>query len=133
MKKDLPTPEKLLRQYCKTIPEWPSNWAISSKQDPAVGQDIVSEMIPFLIDLIQKGRAKGTIKKYASYLAALGGELIRCLNQDDTERKLSARQLILKYIDNEGGPYWKHASDDLDHERYDSVCRCLYKFMTNQP
>lgn len=131
MKKDLAAPDELLIQYCKTIPKWPANWAISSKQDPAIGQKIVSEMTPFLIDRIKKGRAKSTIKIYAGYLAVLGGELIRCLNQDETERKLSAKQLILKHISESGGPYWRHARDQIDHSKYDSVCKMFYKFLIN--
>lgn len=94
-----------------------------------IGQSIVEEMTPFLVDRIQKGRAKSTIRIYAGYLCALGGELIRQINYDEVERKLSAKQLILKYVDDEGGPYWRHAYDELDHQRYDSVCRCLYKFL----
>lgn len=121
-------PYELLSQYCKTIPEWPKDWAIA-KEDVAIGQSIVEEMTPFLVDRIQKGRAKSTIKIYAGYLSALGGELIRSLNEDEDERKLSAKQLILKHVDDEGGPYWRHAYDDLDHRRYDSVCRCLCKFL----
>jgi hypothetical protein len=81
---------------------------------------------------IQKGRAKSTIKIYAGYLWALGGELIRKINEVEDERKLSAKQLILKHISESGGPYWRHARDGLDHEKYDSVCKGLYKFMTNQ-
>ncbi len=124
-------PEKLLCQYCKTIPEWPKSWAIAN-QDTAIGHAIVKELVAFLVDRIQKGRAESTIKMYAGYLWALGGELIRQINYSDVERKLSAKQLILKYVNAEGGPYWRHARDELDHEKYDSVCKGLYKFMTNQ-
>ena len=75
-------------------------------------------------------RAKKTIRTYAGYLWALGGELIRQINEYENERELSARDLILKYIDNSGGPYWRHAYTEEDHEKYDSVCRQLFKFMT---
>lgn len=125
-------PYDLLSQYCKTIPEWPKSWAIA-KEDVAIGQSLVEEMTPFLADRIRKGRAKSTIKIYAGYLWALGGELIRNINEDEDKRKLSAKQLILKHISESGGPYWRHARDGLDHEKYDSVCKGLYKFMTNQP
>lgn len=122
-------PDELLSQYCKTIPEWPQSWAIAN-QDTVIGHALVQEIVPFLIDRIKQGRAKNTIKIYAGYLWALGGELIRQINDDEAERKLSAKQLILKYISDDGGPLWRHARDDLDHQRYDAVCRGLYKFMT---
>jgi hypothetical protein len=123
------TPDELLSQYCKAIPEWPHSWAIAN-QDTVLGHSIVQEIVPFLIDRIKQGRAKNTIKIYAGYLWALGGELIRHINEDEAERKLSAKQLILKHVSNDGGPFWRHARDDLDHQRYDAVCRGLYKFMT---
>jgi hypothetical protein len=28
-----------------------------------------------------------------------------------------------------GGPYWRHASSEEDQQRYDSVCRALYRFL----
>ena len=118
----------LLLQYCNHINDWPGGWAID-EIDIEIGQAIVEQFKPFLIEKIEAGRAKKTIKTHALYLWALGGELISLINQDETERNLSARKLILQYIDESGGPYWRHANDDADHDRYDSVCKQLFKFM----
>jgi hypothetical protein len=52
---------------------------------------------------------------YAGYLWVLGGELIRQLNEDESERGLLVKDLILKYIDDSGGPYWHHARDESEH------------------
>lgn len=119
----------LLHEYCKKIKDWPAGWEIS-EEDIIVGQAITEEFKLFLIDRLGKGRAKKTIKNYAIFLWVLGGELIRSINEDESERKLSARELILKYIDDSGGPYWRHACDESEHSRYDSVCKQLFKFMT---
>lgn len=121
-----PTGTALVKQYCKDIDEWPDNWAISDS-DIRIGKAILEQFKLLLADRIQKGRAKTTINRYAGYLAALGGELISRINYDDCLRKLSARKLILEYVDENGGPLWRHAYDELDHSRYDSVCRALYK------
>jgi hypothetical protein len=118
----------LLLQYCKNINDWPSFWEIDVI-DIEIGQAIVEQFKPFLISKIKKGRAKKTIRTNAGYLWALGGELIAQLNEDENERRLSARELILNYINESGGPYWRHASDDNDHDRYDGVCKQLFKFM----
>lgn len=118
----------LLLTYCKDINEWPDAWEIDNA-DLKIGQAIVESFKLFLIDRIEKGRAKSTIKIYANYLWALGGELIRQINEDDSERRLSAKNLILKYIDDSGGPYWRHARDGFEHARYDSVCKQFYKFV----
>jgi hypothetical protein len=122
---------ELLIEYCKGTDEWPESWAASDRDIP-IGKQLVEEFTPFLLDRIQKGRAKSTIKIYAGYLWVLGGELIRQINNYEEERKLPSKQLILNYVDASGGPLWRHARDGLDHRRYDSVCKGLYKFMTNQ-
>src|SRR5258708_1847073 len=104
----------LLHAYCKDIDNWPAKWEIA-EEDIVIGKAITEQFKLFLIDRIDKGRAKKTIKNNATYLWVLGGELIRAINEDDRERQLSARELILKYIDKSGGPYWRHACDEVEH------------------
>ena len=101
------------------------------EEDVIIGQAITEQFKLFLIDLLEKERSKKTIRNYGDFLWVLGGELIRSINEDEDERKLSARELILKYIDDSGGPYWRHADDESEHSRYDYVCKQLYKFMTS--
>jgi hypothetical protein len=120
---------KLLLEYCKNINDWPNRWEIDIA-DIQVGQAINEYFKLFLIDRIENGRAKRTIKTYGNYLWALGGELISRINYDDNERKLSAKNLILKYVNEDGGPYWRHARDESEQVRYDSVCKQLFKYMT---
>jgi len=124
--------DDLLLQYCKDIDDWPEAWEIDDI-DIEIGRAIVEELKPFLIEKIEKGLAKKTIRTDANYLWVLGGELISRLNEDEAERRLSARELIFKYIDASGGPYWRHANDEAEHVRYDSVCKQLFKFMTAHP
>ena len=33
-------------------------------------------------------------------------------NDDNNERRLSAKDLILKYVDSGEGPYWRHACSE---------------------
>lgn len=122
----------LLHAYCKEIETWPESWEIA-EEDVIIGQAITDQFKFFLINRLEKGLAKKTIRNYAHFLWALGGELIRSINEDDNERRLSARELILKYTDDSGGPYWRHASDESEHSRYDSVCKQLFKFITMNP
>jgi hypothetical protein len=122
---------ELLHGYCKDISGWPSSWEIG-KADLKIGEKILEEFKAFLIDRIEKGRSQKTIKTDAQYLWALGAALIDQINEDDNERKLSARALILKHVDDSGGPYWRHAYNESDHAKYDSVCRQFFKFMTTK-
>jgi hypothetical protein len=120
---------ELLLQYCKDIDEWPNRWEID-EADVIIGQAINEYFKLFLLEKIEQGRTKKTIRLTGNYLWALGGELIRQINYDETERKLSAKDLILKYVHEAGGPYWCHANNELDHAKYDSVCKQLFKFIT---
>ena len=120
---------ELLRKYCKDIDEWPNRWEID-EADVIIGQAINEYFKLFLLEKIEQGRTKKTIRITGNYLWALGGELIRQINDDESERKLSAKDLILKYVDESGGPYWRHANNELDHARYDSVCKQFFKFIT---
>lgn len=120
---------ELLHQYCKDIDEWPDRWEIDAA-DIAIGQAINNYFKLFLIDKIEQGRTKKTIRITGNYLWALGGELIRQINYHRKERKLSAKNLILKYVNESGGPYWRHANNEIDHAKYDSACKQLFKFMT---
>jgi hypothetical protein len=121
--------EQLLLNYCKNIDDWPNQWEID-QSDVKMGQAINKYFKLFLLDKIDNGISKKTIKIYANYLWVLGGELIRQINDDDDERSLSAKDLILKYVDDGGGPYWRHAVNENDHAKYDSVCKQLFKFIT---
>ncbi len=123
--------EDLLYEYGVHINEWPSRWEIS-EEDLLTGKAVTEQFKLFLVERIRKDLSKKTIKNNATYLWALGGELIRQINEDDSERQLTAKELILKYVNESGGPYWRHASDEAEHARYDSVCKQLFKFITTK-
>jgi hypothetical protein len=113
---------------CNDFDQWPQSWAGEDK-DVVVGNALLTEFKRYLLQLINKGRAKATIKKHADYLWALGGEIIRDTSEYGVDENVSSRDLILKYVDDSGGPYWRHASSETDLKQYDSVCRQLYKFL----
>jgi len=119
-----------LKVYCKDIDRWAESWAGFPDLDVPVGERIVAEFTPFLLALIAERRTKKTVKKYADYLWVLGGELIRRVLTDEKARKLPARTLILKHIDETGGPLWRHARNEQEHAVYDAVCRRFYQFLT---
>jgi hypothetical protein len=121
----------LFLEYCKDIDKWASSWEID-EMDVKIGLDIVEQFKPFIISLIEKGLSKKTIKLYRDYLWALGGELIRQINDDESERQLSARELVLKHVDDYGGPYWRHAYNEADDEKYNSVCKRFFRFITEK-
>lgn len=121
----------LLAKHCKDIDEWPEGWEID-EGDIKIGHDIVEQFRPFIVSLIDRDLSKKSIKIYKNYLWVLGGELIRQINEDESERLLSAEELILKHVNEGGGPYWCHANDELDYAKYNSVCKRLFSFITEK-
>ncbi len=119
-----------LLSLCKDIDQWPQSWA-GFPEDVAVGKTLLAIFKDFLNQQIANGRAKSTIKRHADYLWVLGGEIIRevCNEEDHDSGSLSGKALLLHHIDEEGGPYWRDASDEQELNAYDSVCRMLYKWM----
>lgn len=95
-----------------------------------VGLRLASEFKHHLLALIMKGRSRKTVKKHADYLWALGGEVIRDTNENGVDPELSDSEILLKYVNSDGGPYWRHSQSEQDGEQFDSVCRGLYKHLS---
>lgn len=114
--------------YVPDIGEWPDSWMVD-QPDRATGQAIVTVLTPFIEHLINQGLTKRTIKHHVDNLWALGGEMITAIHWDESLRKLSARDLVLNAIDEEGGPLLRNPLDPEDQKPFDSTCRKLYKFL----
>ena len=112
----------------RDIQSWPESW-MGDDDDLPAGNLTLSVFIQYLIHLMEKGRVRSTVKKHGDYLWALGGEIIRYTSESGVDRNLSALDLVLGYVDGQGGPYWRHASSEDDQQQYDSVCRSLYRFL----
>ena len=120
--------------YFPRLDKWPENW-MGVEEDLAIGRGLLALFIPFIQHQIDRGMAKKTIRAHGQHLAILGSEIIERLNQNDEEnRKLSPRELILHYVDDEGGPLVSHWDiNDFTgyryHQAYDSTCRNFLKFI----
>ena len=114
------------------VQQWSESWA-GSAEDIPVGQKLLPYFKLFLQRQIDQGLTEATIKRHAQYLWALGGEIIREINfsEKDSDRHETGKKILLKYTNESGGPYWRHAISEADHQRYDSVCRRLYKLVKN--
>lgn len=121
--------------YYKDFYEWPKHW-MGFKEDIDVGNKLLHEFIPFIQYLVEKKLARGTIKKYMSDLGVLGSEIIRKIQNNEDQRKWSAKKILLSYIDITGGPLpHRWDPDEFTQQRYikayDSVCRNFYKFINS--
>lgn len=52
------------------------------------------------------------MKKHGDFLWALGGEIIRDTSESGFDQNRPDYDLVLGYVDNLGGPYWRHASSN---------------------
>jgi len=121
---------KQIQAVFPDILSWPESW-MGDEDDLPVGNLALSVFIQYLIYLMEKGRARSTIRKHGDYLWALGGEIIRDTSESGFDQNRPAYDLVLDYVDSLGGPYWGHASSDEDQLQYDRVCRALYRFLYN--
>ena len=125
--------EESIQQIKGVFPDilsWPESW-MGDEHDLVAGHLILDVFMAYLVHLKNKGRARSTVKKHGDYIWALGGEIIRDTSESGFDQNMSAFDLVISYVDNLGGPYWRHASGEEDQLQYDSVCRALYRFLHN--
>ena len=118
----------MLRKVCPDFDAWPDRWQIMSG-DRKCGLELLAFFRPFGEDLINGGLAKSTIRRHLTNVWILGGELIRIVNEDEKLRGCSAKDLIMKYVGEDGGPYCRHLESGADRNAFDATCRKLHKFL----
>lgn len=104
------------------------------EKDVPAGEKLVALFRPFLEDLIASDLSPKTIQKHVDNLWALGGEIIRDLNENPSLRRKNIDQIVNDRIDEEGGPlvYALESEETLQHS-FDSTCRKLYRFLSQSP
>ena len=94
------------------------------------GEQLVACFRPFLEHLVSSDLSRKTIRKHIDNLWVLGGELVRDMNETPKLRKLRATELLLKVLDEEGGPLIHHGSEE-QQRAFDSTCRKLFRFLSD--
>lgn len=119
--------------YFKDFYEWPQIWQVIA-EDLVIGENLLEMFKPFIEMLIAEGLSVKTVKKHMLNLTLLGAEIIRRLNDDDeANRKLTPKKLLLKYINEYEGPlihFWDPniPAEEANLNAFDGTCRKLYKF-----
>ena len=98
-----PVAAPLLERYCRGLQDWPRSW-MGWEKDLPPGEKLVACFRPFLEELVASDLAPKTIQRHVDNLWALGGEIIRDLNEDPSLRRQSIEQILTDRIDEEGGP-----------------------------
>ncbi len=118
-----------LERYCRGLDDWPRSW-MGQEKDLSTGEQLVACFRPFLEALVVSELSPKTIQRHVDNLWALGGEIIRAINEDPSLRKKRIEQILGDRIDEEGGPLvFALESEEALQRSLDSTCRKLHRFL----
>jgi hypothetical protein len=114
--------------YCHDLDNWPRSW-MGLEKDLPPGEELVACLRPFIEHLASSSLSPKTIRRHLDNLWMLGGEIIRDLNYDPSQRKMAADRLLRNVIHQDGGPLVHNGSEEQQRS-FDSTCRKLHRFLT---
>ena len=107
---------------------------MGEEKDIPPGEMLVACFRPFLDALAASDLSPKTIQKHVDNLWALGGEIIRNLNETPSLRRKSIEELLDDRIDDEGGPLvYALESEEMQQRSLDSTCKKLNLFLRQHP
>ena len=106
---------------------------MGSEKDLPPGEKLVARFRPFLEDLVASDLSPKTIQKHIDNLWALGGEIIRDLNENPSLRRKRIEQILDDRIDDEGGPLLYGVDSQEQQRSFDSTCRKFHCFLSQSP
>ena len=93
-------------------------------------EELVARFRPFLEALVVSDLSPKIIQRHVDNIWALGGEIIRDLNENPSLRRKGLEQILDDRIDEEGGPLvYALESEEPLQRSLDSTCRKLYRFL----
>lgn len=98
------------------------------EKDLPPGEKLVVCFRPFLEYLVSSDLSPKTIQQHVDNLWALGGELIRDLNENPSLRKAPVERLLHDAVDGDGGPLIHNGSEE-EQRSFDSTCRKFHRFL----
>jgi hypothetical protein len=103
------------------------------EKDLLPGEKLVACFRPFVEDLVASDLSPKTIQKHIDNLWALGGEIIRDLNETPSLRRKDIERILDDRIDDEGGPLLYGVDSEEQQRSFDSTCRKLHRFLSQSP
>jgi len=127
----IPVRRITLDKLCTDLANWPELWTVEPSE-VAIGQRIVESIQPFLTDMLQQGLADKTLTRHRDHLQMLGGEIIRRRQNDPDLAKQPTRDLLLHFVEEDGGPLIWPTITESAQNAFDATCRKLYRFINDQ-
>ena len=122
-----PASIKSLEHYCRGLDGWPRSW-MGWEKDLPPGEKLVACFRPFIEYLVASELSPKTIQKHVDNMWALGGEVIRDLNDTPSLRKMPVDRLLYDLIE-DGGPLLYHGDSEEQQNSFDSTCRKFRRFL----
>src|SRR5229473_4180267 len=127
-----PAPTADVERYCRGLNDWPRSW-MGWEKDVPPGEKLVACFRPFLEYLVASSDlSPKTIQKHVDNLWALGGEIIRDLNETPSLRKAPVEALVFDVLKEEG-PLLYHCDSEERQRSFESTCRKFRRFLEQQP
>jgi hypothetical protein len=98
------------------------------EKDLPPGEKLVACFRPFIEYLVASELSPKTIQKHVDNMWALGGEVIRDLNDTPSLRKMPVDRLLYDLIE-DGGPLLYHGDSEEQQNSFDSTCRKFRRFL----
>jgi len=114
--------------YGRDLDTWPRSW-MGLEKDLPPGEQLVACFRPFIEHLASSSLSPKTIRRHVDNLWLLGGEIIRDLNYDPSQRKVAVHKLLRDAIGADGGPLIYNGSEEAQYS-LDSTCRKLHRFLS---
>lgn len=108
---------------------WPRSWA-GFPADVPVGQQLVEELRPFVASLQDQNLSPKTLHRHLNNLWAIGGEIIRNVNEHPSLRQSNPRCLLLDALADGQAPWLRDASE-VQQRSCDSTARRLFRFLSS--
>ena len=99
-----------LEHYCRDLNGWPGSW-MGLEKDLPPGEQLLSLFRPFLESLAASELSPKTIQKHVDNMWVLGGEFIRDLHNDPSQRRKPVYRVLRQMIEF-GGPLLYHGGED---------------------
>jgi hypothetical protein len=106
---------------------------MGSEKDLPPDENLVACFRPFLEDLVTSDLSPKTIQKHIDNLWALGGEIIRDLNETPSLRRKNIQPILDDRINDEAGPLLYGVDSEEQQRSFDSACRKLHRFLSQSP
>jgi len=120
-----------IKDFNLLMDRWPESWQCTGRDIPA-GEALVVQIKPFVEYLQRSGLTRKTVKRHLDNLWAIGGEIVRSINEEPEKRKRPPREVLFEAIEIGEAPLCRDASE-AEQRSLDATARKLKKFMEGKP